>query len=100
MDVARARPAGPIVAADGRLFRPGQDNRGSYGNGVTFSEIIELSTERYREVPRAQIRVAGRKGPHTLFLDGDSTVVDSYVERLTPLAGITRLKNRVTLSRG
>ena len=99
MDVARARSAGPIIAADGRLFRPGQDNRGSYGNGVTFSEIIELSTERYREVPRAQVRVAGRKGPHTLFLDGDSTVVDSYVERLSPLAGMTRLKNRVTFSR-
>jgi hypothetical protein len=58
-----------------------------------------LSTERYREVPRAQIRVAGRKGPHTLFLDGDSTVVDSYIERLTPLAGITRLKNKFTFSR-
>ena len=99
MDVARARPAGPIIAANGRLFRPGQDNRGSYGNGVTLSEIIELSTERYREVPRAQVRVAGRKGPHTLFLDGDSTVVDSYVERLSPLAGMTRLKNRVTFSR-
>ena len=99
MDVARARSAGPIIAADGRLFRPGQDNRGSYGNGVTFSEIIELSTEKYHEVPRAQVRVAGRKGPHTLFLDGDSTVVDSYVERLSPLAGMTRLKNKVTFSR-
>ena len=99
MDVARARSAGPIIAADGRLFRPGQDNRGSYGNGIAFSEIIELSTKGYREIPRAQVRVAGRKGPHTLFLDGDSTVVDSYVERLNPLAGLTRIKNRVSFSR-
>jgi hypothetical protein len=95
MDVARARSAGPIVVDDGRLYRPGQDNRGSYGNGVTFSEIIELSTRRYREVPRGLVRVTGRKGPHTLFLDGDSTVVDSYNERLSVLAGFTRLKNKV-----
>jgi hypothetical protein len=97
MDVARARSAGPLIAADGRLFRPGQDNRDGYGNGVTLSEIVELSTENYREVPRTQVRVAGRKGPHTLFLDGDSTVIDSYSERFNLLAGMTRLKNRVTL---
>ena len=96
MDVARARPAGPLIVAGGRLFRPGQDNRGSYGDGVTIAEVTELTTDRYREDPRVEVTVRGRKGPHTLFLDGDSTVVDSYIETFDVLAWLGRVKNRVT----
>jgi hypothetical protein len=95
MDVARARPAGPLIVAGDRLFRPGQDNRGSYGDGVTIAEITELTTGRYHEEPRVGVTVRGRKGPHTLFLDAESTVVDSYVEGFDALAWLGRIKNKV-----
>jgi hypothetical protein len=96
MDVARARPAGPIiVAADGRLFRPGQDNRGGYGDGITVSEIVEWTAETYTEEPRAEVKVGGRKGPHTLFVTNDATIVDSYVEKFDALAWLNRIKNKL-----
>jgi hypothetical protein len=95
MDPSCARPAGPIVEFNGELFRPGQDNRGSYGNGITICKISQLSSERYREECVAEIRVKNAFGPHTLGIKLNSTVIDFYEEKLNPLAWLSRLKNKI-----
>lgn len=45
------RNAGAIVDSDGRLFRPMQQSRNFYAEGMTMMEIVELSPAAYREVP-------------------------------------------------
>lgn len=99
MDPSRARSAGPIIAIDGRLFRPGQNNTGGYGDGLTISEITGLTMTSYAEQPMGEIRLVDRHGPHTLVVGHDHAIVDSYTEAFDPLAWLHRLRNRAS-SRG
>ena len=48
-DVRRARGAGAIVAAAGRLIRPSQDCSISYGYALNLNEIVSLNGASYRE---------------------------------------------------
>lgn len=54
-DVRRARPAGRLFEHQGRLIRPGQDCAPSYGTAIAFSEVLELTPERYRERPLGRL---------------------------------------------
>lgn len=79
-DVRRARPAGRLFEHQGRLIRPGQDCAASYGNAIMFSEVLELSPERYREQPLA--RLDGSWSPtldgcHTYSAVGSLEVLDA-----------------------
>lgn len=46
-----ARPAGPIIKIDGRMFRVAQDCTPYYGTRVRAFEILELTETVYREQP-------------------------------------------------
>jgi len=48
-DPRHARPAGPLLLSDGRLFRPSQDSLGRYGRSIVMNEVVELSQTGYRE---------------------------------------------------
>lgn len=48
-DGRSSRPAGRILRRNGRLFRPAQDCEESYGAGLVWFEITELSPERFSE---------------------------------------------------
>lgn len=48
-DVRTARPAGRVVEHDGALLRFAQDCSRRYGERVKAFEIVELTSERYRE---------------------------------------------------
>ncbi len=96
MDPSCARPAGLIIDIKGQLFRLGQDNRGSYGNGITVCKVTQLSLESYQEECVAQLRVHNAFGPHTLGIKSNSMVIDFYEEQLNPLAWLSRLKNKLT----
>jgi hypothetical protein len=50
-DPRGARPAGRVVKHEGRLYRFGQDMAPDYGSAVRAFEILELTTETYRERP-------------------------------------------------
>ena len=50
-DAAVARPAGRIVAADGRLVRFAQNCRPAYGTDVRALEILALTPDAYAERP-------------------------------------------------
>ena len=44
------RPAGTIFEQNGKLIRPAQNCTKTYGGNIVFYEIINLSTEDYKEV--------------------------------------------------
>ena len=90
--MSRARPAGPLIVRGERIFRPSQDGRGDYGDGLSVVEILELSLERYQEAHRGTLRVDGRSGPHTLCVEEGRSVVDSYRVTFDLLAWATRLR--------
>ena len=84
-DVRRARPAGPIVGHEGRLFRPSQDCSGRYGSGIRINEIVRLTVEDYEESEQTVIRPDRERGfvaTHTIAVDGELTVMDAM--RLVP----------------
>lgn len=89
---AGARMGGSILRLDSQLFRPGQDFRRGYGDGIMLFRIDELSHARYREEPSATLRFTKHRGPHTLNLREGEAVFDYYDDQLTPLAGWRRLK--------
>ena len=87
-----ARMAGSVTRAAGRLLRFGQDSTRSYGDGIIAFEIETLTPSAYRERPIGEIRFADRKGPHTLNVRAGEWLFDWYVDRLSPLAAVRRLR--------
>jgi hypothetical protein len=87
---------GSIAQRAGKLFRFGQDLRGRYGDGLIAFRIEEISPTSYREARCGEIRFANHRGPHTLNFLGDTALFDYYDERLSPLAGVRRLRQRLT----
>lgn len=77
LDPGTARPAGPLVEWEGRLFRPAQDCTASYGAGLVWCEVQELSWERYRETVVAHHAAPrGYTGIHTYGRGGGFEVAD------------------------
>jgi hypothetical protein len=96
---ARARSAGPIIAADPALVspRPGQPGQLWQRRYINRDHRV-VHGEVSRGTTGAGSSGGTERTAHAV-LDGDSIVVDSYVERFSTLAGMTRLKNRVPFSR-
>jgi hypothetical protein len=78
-DCRSARPAGRIVQAGGRLFRPAQDCGKSYGGGLVWLEITQLTPDEFREteVVRWDGRATlGADGLHSVDHCGPLEVID------------------------
>jgi len=60
-----SRPAGRIIQKNGRLFRPAQDCDRTYGAGIVWFEITELTTTRFSER-----KIAHWDGQAELFMEG------------------------------
>lgn len=52
-DATRARPAGPVIAVDGRLVRLAQNCLPTYGTEVRALEVVTLSPRDYADRPLA-----------------------------------------------
>jgi len=86
-DVRLARPAGRPVLHAGRLYRPAQDCEASYGAGLVWCEITDLSPTTYEERPVARWSGADfgpYTGVHTYNTDGRFEVVDLKQTIRTP----------------
>jgi len=92
---AGSRMGGSIVRRGKQLFRFGQDLRGRYGDGLIAFRVEEISPTVYRETQAGELRLANHRGPHTLNFDNDTALFDYYEERLSPLAGVRRLRQRL-----
>ncbi len=78
-EAVRARGAGQLFLADGKLVRPSQDHSSGYGSGIVLNEILRLTKTEYEERPFRTIRpdwLPGLIGTHTLNRDSAYEVVD------------------------
>ncbi|TWT21095.1 hypothetical protein FQY83_06950 [Luteimonas marina] len=91
MHPAGARMGGRLIHRDGALYRFGQDNSGSYGNGVKIMQVTVLSPDAYEEREIGELRFSDAKGPHTVDHRNGNVVLDYYVEKFSLLAGYRRL---------
>ena len=92
MDVRSSRPAGSLFEWNGALYRPAQDNRFSYGHGVSINRIDVLTPASFRETTVRAIAPPDPRYPdgfHTLSGDGDLTLIDSK-RHVWPIALIAR----------
>jgi secreted PhoX family phosphatase len=85
-DASRARPAGAIFTADGRLIRPGQDCSRRYGSAIQFCRIDALNEQEYRETPIARLagEQLGASGTHTYSRDDALEAVDGLRAEIDP----------------
>jgi hypothetical protein len=96
IDPACARMAGNIINHNGKIYRLGQINTGSYGNGISIMEISEISKYNYKENKIKEVRFQNPiKGPHTINFKENLMVFDYYTENFTPMAGIRRIMNLI-----
>lgn len=84
VDLGSARPAGPLFQAQGKLWRPAQDCRTTYGGAIVLNEVLALTPELYAE--REGLRLdPDPSGPcphglHSLTPFGDGFLVDGKRE--------------------
>jgi hypothetical protein len=79
-DARRARPAGGLYIADGRLVRPGQDCSRGYGSQIHLQKIELLTETEYQETPLGCIsaeRIPGCCGVHTFNQSEHFEVLDA-----------------------
>ena len=89
-----ARNAGRIYKKNGELYRFGQNNTSSYGNGIVISKITELSDVKYSEEEVGSIGFTDCFGPHTIDIKNREIVLDFYKDKFNFFAGLNRIKNR------
>jgi hypothetical protein len=80
-DATNARPAGKIFSNNGKLYRPSQSCAAIYGKGLNINEIIELSTEAYKEkkIHEDTAEWSSRvSGLHTYNHEGNLSVSDIF----------------------
>jgi hypothetical protein len=78
-DIRTNRGAGRVFRSQGRLIRPSQSCAPTYGYSITWSEITELSPERYAERPMRTIgpeHWKGLTGVHTYNCGGNFEFID------------------------
>lgn len=82
-DLRCARPAGPLFARDGVVFRPSQDSAECYGHALWLNQVEQMDRRVYRE--RSVARIAPDWHPavscvHTLGQAGRLTVLDCVLQ--------------------
>jgi len=84
-DAGTARPAGEIFRLGGRLYRPAQDCRGTYGGAVTIMEITNLSPDSFRECAALRLEADPGwpypDGMHHFVLRGDTVFIDAKKQK-------------------
>lgn len=91
MDPKSARMGGRIYCYEGKIYRFGQDNCYGYGSKITVNEIEELSSNLFSEKKVGCIAFNDARGPHTLDINGDSMILDFYVDKFSIFAGCRRI---------
>ena len=80
-DISSSRPAGKPFRHEGKLYRPAQDGRNSYGGALTINRIESLSMQEFREVTVRRIAPDAKwpypNGVHTLNGFDGLSVIDA-----------------------
>jgi hypothetical protein len=74
------RPAGVIFEYNGKLIRPAQNCTTTYGGNIIFNEIVNLSTEFFKEIFIGEllpdIKSQYPDGLHHITPNGEFTIID------------------------
>ena len=99
-DVRSARPGGTPFIVDGVLYRPAQDNSGTYGGALVINRIDLLTPEGFEETTVARMDPdpdgAYPSGIHTMSAVGSSVLVDGKRYSLEPRSKMRRLLLRTS----
>jgi hypothetical protein len=87
-----SRMGGSLFVHEGRLYRPGQDLSGAFGDGLCFFEVEAISPEAYAERLSGHLRFRSCRGPHTMNVFEGRVVFDHYRDSFSPFAGFRRLR--------
>ena len=93
IDDRTARPAGNFVSRDGKLYRPVQDCRRTYGAALNLMRVTRLDREGFAQQSEGTV-TAGGAWPgsriHTLNYNGRLETIDGYTlrPRLKPAADL------------
>lgn len=78
-----SRPAGPPFLFSGKLIRPAQDCRFTYGGALAFHEIKQLSPDKFREELSWSLPPCSRSlyphGLHSIYPSHDLCVIDGKI---------------------
>lgn len=79
VDASCARPAGPVHARGGTLWRAAQDCRAGYGAGLALCRVTRLDAGGFAQDVVARLGPPpgiGARGVHTLSREGDLEAID------------------------
>lgn len=97
IDVRSARPAGPPIVWDGKLFRPSQDCSRTYGGAVVLNRVDRLTPTEFEEhavgVLAPNPESAYPSGLHTLGIHSNFTVIDAKRFVFVPCTAWLRLRS-------
>jgi len=85
------RSGGQILKFKNEYFRISQRNENSYGDGLDFFKIEELSTICYKETFIDGFSFKSKNGPHTISINNEFISVDFFKLYFDPIAKIIRL---------
>ena len=92
-----SRMGGKIIEYQNKLYRIGQNNSSSYGNGVNINLIKKLSINKYDECLIKNINIKNYNGPHTLNFFNDQLIFDFYNHKFHLFAWLNRLRGVLNL---
>ncbi len=99
IDIRASRPAGPLIAYAGRLYRPAQNCAASYGASIVINRIEQLTPEQFSEVVVREITPSATgpypHGLHTIALRGDSFLIDGKRQRFRIRIFLSKLRRRL-----
>ncbi|MFD1861993.1 hypothetical protein [Planococcus chinensis] len=92
------RPAGNILKHQGKMYRPSQLCTNTYGEALIFNEILNLSTEMYKEKEHErifthQLKFSQNKewhGMHTYNATENYEIIDMKIERVSLITIIVK----------
>lgn len=89
------RPAGTPFLCEGHLYRPAQNNTGTYGGSIVINKVESLTRHTFTELPVRELRpflgTPFPDGTHTLSSFGEWTLVDAKRLRLLPRVMVRRI---------
>ena len=99
IDIRSARPAGPVIASAGRLYRPAQNCAASYGASLVVNRIEQLTPEEFSEVVVREIKPSATSpyphGLHTIAIRGDSVLIDGKRQVFRSRILLSKLRRRL-----
>jgi hypothetical protein len=98
-DLDGSRPGGNIIHQNGKLYRPAQNCKTSYGKSITLFEITELSKTQYKETSfttiEADIHKKNKYGLHTINTSNGVIVVDCLKKTFNPWLQVKLFLNHI-----